>query len=202
MRITANAAGGPVLTLLRLLLISLFVPAAVALAQGNPPAAAAAPQGNPLTAHNRAIYAGMKEILRRSAEKMPEESYGFKPTPAVRSYGQIIGHVADAQYSFCSVVLGDKNPAPKIEQTKTSKADLIAALKDAFAYCDRAYDGLTDASAVQTVKLMGGDTPKLGALVTNNLHTIEHYGNLVTYMRMKNLVPPTSDPEVMQQLRK
>ena len=196
MRITVNAASGPVLTLLRLLLISLFVPSAVALAQGNPP------QGNPLTAHNKAIYSGMKEILRRSAEKMPEESYGFKPTPAVRSYGQIIGHVADAQYSFCSVVLGEKNPAPKVEQTKTTKADLIAALKDAFAYCDRAYDGLTDASAVQTVKLMGGDTPKLGALVTNNLHTIEHYGNLVTYMRMKNIVPPTSDPEVMQQLRK
>ena len=202
MRITANAIREPLLTLLRLLLISLFVPAAVALAQGNPPAAAAAPQSNPFIAHNKTIYGGIKEILRRSAEKMPEESYGFKPTPAVRSYGQIIGHVADAQYSFCSVVLGEKNPAPKVEQTKTSKADLIAALKDAFAYCDRVYDGLTDAAAVQTVNFMGGDTPKLGVLATNNLHTIEHYGNLVTYMRMKNIVPPTSDPEVMKQLSK
>lgn len=200
MRITANAAREHVLTLLRLLLISLFVPAAAALAQNNPPAAA--PQSNPLITHNKSIYAGIKEILRRSAEKMPEESYGFRPAASVRSYGQIIGHVADAQYSFCSVALGEKNPAPKVEQTKTSKADLIAALKDAFAYCDRAYDGVTDASAIQMVKFMGGDTPRLGVLATNNLHTIEHYGNLVTYMRMKNLIPPTSDPEVMKQLSK
>jgi hypothetical protein len=99
-------------------------------------------------------------------------------------------------------VRGEKNPAPKIEQTKTAKADLIAALKDAFAYCDKAYDSLTDASAIQMVKSMGGDTPKLGVLTTNNLHTIEHYGNLVTYMRMKNIVPPTSDREFMQQFSK
>ena len=187
----------PARTVLLTLLTFFLVPCAAALAQGNPPAAA--PQNNPLTSHNKMIFGGIKEILRRSAEKMPEENYSFKPTDAVRSYGQIIGHVADAQYSFCSTVLGEKNPAPKVEQTRTSKADLIAALKDAFAYCDRAYDGLTDASAVQLVKLMGGDTPKLGALAINNLHTIQHYGNLVTYMRMKNIVPPSSDPEFMPQ---
>ncbi|HWT02022.1 MAG TPA: DinB family protein [Pyrinomonadaceae bacterium] len=189
-------------TSLRALLIFLLVPSAVALAQGTTPAADAAPQNSPLIAHNKSLFRGIKEILRRSAEKMPEGNYGFRPTDAVRSYGQIIGHVADAQYSFCSIVLGEKSPAPKVEQTKTSKADLMAALKDAFAYCDRAYDGLTDASAVQTVKLMGRDVPKLGALATNNLHTIEHYGNLVTYMRMKNIVPPTSDPEFMPQPKK
>ena len=82
-----------------------------------------------------------------------------------------------------------ENPAPKIEQTKTSKADLIAALKDAFAYCDKAYDGMTDAYATQLVKLFGGDTPKLGVLTVNNLHSVKHYGNLVTYMRLKNIVP-------------
>jgi uncharacterized damage-inducible protein DinB len=125
---------------------------------------------------------------------MPEENYNFKPTDAVRSYGQIIGHVADAQYSFCSIALGEKRPALKIEQTTTSKADLIAALKDSFAYCDKAYDGMTDASATQTVKLMGTETPKLGVLIVNTTHTVEHYGNLVTYMRLKNIVPPTSEP--------
>lgn len=196
--------GESVRTFLRTFLICLLAPATVALAQGNPPttAAAAAPQNNPLIAHNKSLYGGIKEILRRSAEKMPEESYGFKPTAAVRSYGQIIGHVADSQYAFCSSVLGEKKPAPKVEQTKTSKADLIAALKDAFAYCDRAYDGLTDASAVQEVMFMGGERPKLGVLTMNNLHTIEHYGNLITYMRMKNIVPPTSDPEFMPQPKK
>jgi uncharacterized damage-inducible protein DinB len=194
MRITVTVPGT--------LLICLLAPAAVALAQNRPPTAAVAPQENPLSAHNKAIYSGVKAILLRSAEKMPEENYGFKPTDAVRSFGQVVGHVADAQYIFCSIVRGEKNPAPGIEKTKTSKADLIAALKDAFAYCDKAYDSLTDASAVQMVKLMGGDTPKLGALATNNVHTVEHYGNLVTYMRLKNIVPPTSEPEFMQQMMK
>jgi len=165
-------------------------------------ATTSAAQNNPLSAFNKHVYGGVKAILLRSAEKMPEENYAFKPTDGVRSYGQIIGHVADAQYLFCSTVLGEKNPAPKIEQTKTSKADFIGALKDAFAYCDRAYDGLTDASATQMVTFFGGDTPKLGVLNTNAMHSIEHYGNLVTYMRMKNIVPPTSEPGFMAERNK
>ncbi|HEV8579606.1 MAG TPA: DinB family protein [Thermoanaerobaculia bacterium] len=182
-------------------LICFLASAAAAVAHDKPPAAAVTSQENPLSAHTRMIYGGVKQILLRSAEKMPEENYGFKPTEAVRSFGQVLGHVADSQYIFCSVVLGEKNPAPQVEKTKTSKADLIAALKEAFAYCDKAYDGMTDASGTQMVKLMGGDTPKLGALAVNSTHTVEHYGNLITYMRMKNIVPPTSDPEFTQQMR-
>jgi uncharacterized damage-inducible protein DinB len=144
----------------------------------------------------------VKAVLLRSAEKMPEENYNFKPADSVRSFGQIVGHAADSQYTFCSGVLGEQRPALKIEQTKSSKADLIAALKDAFAYCDKAYDGVTDASATEMVKLMGRDSPKLGALTTNSLHTIEHYGNLVTYLRMKSVVPPSSEPEFMKEMMK
>ena len=155
--------------------------------------AAALAQDNPLSTFNKGAYARVKDILLRSAEKMPEENYKFKPTEAVRSYGQIVGHVADAQFSFCSIALGEKNPAPNIEKTKTSKADLIAALKESFAYCDRAYDGMTDASGAQMVKLFGSDAPKFGALEVNNMHDLEHYGNLVTYMRLKNIVPPSSE---------
>ena len=173
-------------TPLRALLICLLLPAAVVLAQDNP-----------LSTFNKVAYGAVKNILLRSAEKMPEENYSFKPTDAVRSYGQIIGHVTDAQYMFCSIELGEKNPDLKIEQTKTSKADLIAALKGAFAYCDKAYDGMTDVSAPQMVKLFGGDTPKLSVLTANNMHSLEHYGNLITYMRLKNIVPPTSEPGFM-----
>ncbi len=178
-------------TLLRTLLIWLLAPAAVAFSQDNP-----------FSAYNKVVYGGVKTILLRSAEKMPEENYNFKPTDAVRSFSQVVGHVADAQYLFCSIALGEKNPAPKIEQTKTSKADLIAALKDAFAYCDKAYDAMTDASATQMVKLFGGDTPKLGVLTVNNMHAVEHYGNLVTHMRLKNIVPPTSEPGFQPQPKK
>ena len=156
-------------------------------------AQASAAQANPFSSWNKMAYAMVKEILLRSAEKMPEENYSFKPTEAVRSYGQILGHVADSQYYFCSAALGETNPGLKIEQTKTAKADLIAALKNAFAYCDKAYDGMTDTSGSQVVKLMGMDMPKLSVLTANNMHNLEHYGNLVTYMRMKNIVPPTSE---------
>lgn len=176
-----------------LLLICLFGAPAAAVSQEATKPAAPAPQANPLSTHNKVVYARLKDILLRSAEKMPEEHYGFKPVDTVRSYGQLVGHVADAQYLFCSVALGEKSPAPGIEKGKTSKADLIAALKDSFAYCDRAYDGLTDATAVQPVKLFGSDMPKLGALSINNAHTLEHYGNIATYLRIKNLVPPTSE---------
>ena len=189
-------------TLLRTLLICLLAPAA-ALAQENPPKAAVVPApDNPLSAWNKFAYGRVKDILLRSAEKVPEENYNFKPTDAVRSFGQIVGHVADAQYLFCSIELGEKNPAPKIEQSKTSKADLIAALKDAFAYCDKAYDGMTDASATQMVKLFGNDALKLDVLTVNNMHNMEHYGNLVTYMRLKNIVPPSSEPAVQPQPKK
>ncbi|MEP6767547.1 MAG: DinB family protein [Acidobacteriota bacterium] len=183
------------------LLIGLLAPAATAFAQAAPPASAPAPprvafalpKENAVPAWHGYMYTQLQSIVLRSAERMPEESYGFKPTDAVRSYGQILGHIADAQYGFCSIALGEKNPAPKIEQSKTSKADLTAALKDAFAYCDKAYSSMTDASGAQTVKMFGTDAPRLGVLMVNTTHTTEHYGNLVTYMRMKNIVPPTSE---------
>jgi len=170
---------------MRTLLMCILATSAVAVAEDNP-----------LSGFNKFAYAQLKATLVWSAEKMPEENYGFQPTDAVRSYGQIVGHVADAQYLFCSVVLGEKGPAPKIEQTKTAKADLIAALKDAFAYCDKAYDGMTDAAAPQMVKLFGRDMPKLGVLSANNMHSAGHYENLVVYMRLKNIVPPTSEAAV------
>jgi uncharacterized damage-inducible protein DinB len=194
------------LRFLHLGVLCLTVPAGVASAQDKPaqenPSQAQSSQekpmtsqANPLSAWNKLAYARVKGVLLKSAEKMPEENYAFKPVDTVRSYGQIVGHVADAQYLFCSLALGEKNPAPDIEHTKTSKADLIAALNTAFAYCDKAYDGMTDATAAQTIKLFGNDAPRLSALTVNNMHDLEHYGNLATYMRIKNIVPPSSEQQ-------
>jgi len=173
------------------LVISLLAPALLALAQDKAPEK---PPTDPVSAFNKNAYGYVKMTILHTAEKMPEENYSFKPTDSVRSFGQILGHVADAQYMFCSVALGEKNPEPKIEQTKTSKADLIASLKDAFAYCDRAYNTMTDATGSQTVSLFGmPNTPKTSVLSVNLMHTMEHYGNLTTYLRIKNIVPPTSE---------
>jgi uncharacterized damage-inducible protein DinB len=131
--------------------------------------------------------------IEGAAGKMPEEQYAFKPDPAVRSFGQIVGHIADSNYLFCSTVLGEANPSPEIEKTKVTKADLRAALHEAFSYCNRAYLTLTDASANETVKAFGQERNKLGALWFNASHNLEHYGNLVVYMRLKGYVPPSSE---------
>jgi uncharacterized damage-inducible protein DinB len=133
--------------------------------------------------------------VERAAEKMPEEEYAFKPDPAARSFGQILGHIADADYLFCSGALQEKNPSPGIEKTKTTKAELKSALHEAFAYCNRAYDTLTDANANETIKANGQERNRLGVLWFNASHNLEHYGNLVVYMRVKGIVPPSSDPK-------
>ncbi|HKI86354.1 MAG TPA: DinB family protein [Thermoanaerobaculia bacterium] len=129
----------------------------------------------------------------QAAEEVPESEYAFKPTPVVRSFGQIIGHIADANYLICSTVLGEKNPSPGVEKTKKSKADLVAALKASYKYCDAAFS-LPDKDTGRDVVLFGQKQSRLSALVGNIGHNWEHYGNIVTYMRMKGHVPPSSRP--------
>jgi uncharacterized damage-inducible protein DinB len=153
----------------------------------------AAETSNPLVGGQKAIFEIVSGSLIRGAEKMPEADYGFKPTPEVRSFGQLVGHAADAQMMFCSAVNGDKRSTTRVESTKTSKADLVQALKDATSYCEKVYSGMTDAEAPKMIKFFGQDSAKLTVLSFNNAHSDEHYGNMVTYLRLKNIVPPTSE---------
>jgi len=153
----------------------------------------AAPPGNPITASEKGLYSFVGNAVIGAAQKMPEENYSFKPTPEVRSFGQLVGHVADANYMFCSQASGEANPMKDIEKTKTAKTDLVAALKDAVAYCNKAFDSMTDAKGSQTVKFMNFDIAKLTLFSLNTAHTDEHYGNMVTYLRLKGIVPPTSE---------
>jgi uncharacterized damage-inducible protein DinB len=135
----------------------------------------------------------VKGFIVDSAKEMPEADFAFKPTPEVRSFGQIIGHVADANYAICSTVLGEKNPSPGIEKSKTAKADLEVALAGSYDYCERAYN-LPDKDTGMKIKLFGHENTRLGALLVNLTHNWEHYGNLVTYLRIKGHVPPSSRP--------
>ncbi|MBZ5723491.1 MAG: DinB family protein [Acidobacteriia bacterium] len=164
---------------------------AIALAGG----AALRAQDNRLSAEAQADCRTVRDYFIRSAEKMPEASYGFKPAPEVRSFGQIVAHVADDQYNLCAPVKGETRHAAysELENTLTAKPDLVAALKQAFAYCDSAYDALTDASAAEVVGFGKGNRAKLSMLNWNTWHTWEHYGNVVVYLRLKGLVPPSSD---------
>ncbi len=168
------------------LLLAALAVAAPALAQGMK--AAPAPGAVETLRGNFSFVQG---YVTKSAEEMPEADYAFAPTPEVRTFGRLVGHVADANYAICSSVLGEANPSPGIEKGKTSKADLVAALKGSYEYCSRAY-ALPDAGTGAKLKLFGQEFTRLGALLTNVTHNWEHYGNMVTYLRMKGHVPPSS----------
>lgn len=151
-------------------------------------------QKDAITGDLRTDYRSIRDYFIRAAEKMPEAAYGFKPTPEVRSFGQQIAHVADDQYNLCSPAKGEtrKEAYRYIETTFFTKADLVSHLKAAFAYCDGAYDSLTDTSAAQPSAR--ADKSNFEMLNWNLWHTWEHYGNIVVYLRMKGIVPPTSEP--------
>ena len=166
------------------------------LAQGSasaPTQAPAAAPANPISASQNKMYTMLSGVVIAAAEKMPEENYSFKPTPDVRSFGQLVGHLADSQYFFCALAAGETKPAGGVEKSKTSKAELVAALKEAVAYCSKTYAGMTDAKGGEMVKMMNYDFARLTVLSGNTAHDYEHYGNMATYMRLKGIVPPTSE---------
>lgn len=139
---------------------------------------------------------GAKGNIVASADQMPEADYGFKPVDSVRSFGAILAHIAGANYVFCAPALGTKAPYSEdhFEKTAKSKAEIVKALRESVAYCDKAFTALTDLSAGEMVPAAfgTGQTSRAGALLGNIGHLQEHYGNLVTYFRVKGLVPPSS----------
>jgi uncharacterized damage-inducible protein DinB len=149
-------------------------------------------QDNPLSMEARADYKIVKDFVIRAAEKVPEAGYAFKPTPEVRSFGQLIGHIADDQYRYCSALKG-VSKSTSFEQAPPSKAEMVTALKAAFAYCDSAYEGLVDASARDKVMFSGRSVPRLALFTLHAGHAWEHYGNAVVYMRLQGIVPPSSE---------
>jgi uncharacterized damage-inducible protein DinB len=149
---------------------------------------------NPLVTSSKVFYLNAKQDILKSADKMPEEKYAFKPTDVVRTYGQVLAHVADGQYEFCGAAAGNHDDKG-IEKTAKTKPEIVAALKAAFAYCDAIWAGMTDAKAMEMIPAFGGaKITRLSMLDFNVSHTMEHYGNLVTYMRIQGIVPPSSEP--------
>ena len=135
----------------------------------------------------------VRSLVLRTAEKVSEDVYSFKPTPEVRSLGAVLGHIADGNNLLCGMANGDKAAPNQVNEKKTTRADLVAALKASFAACDKVFDGTTDANASAPVDFFGQKQTRLGMLAFTNSHMWEHYGNLVTYMRLKNIVPPSSE---------
>ncbi len=164
-----------------LVLSALALSAATLFAQGAPSVAADLKQS----------YNGIKNNIMAAAEKMAEADYNFQPTAPERSFGGWVAHVADSQLGGCSRIAG--TPKQGTAGSKTSKADLIAALKESFDVCDAVYEGTTDANLNDPVPSFRGQTPRVSALYGNIAHDQECYGTMAVYLRLKGLVPPSTE---------
>ena len=157
---------------------------------------------DPLSVEVKWTYSTIKNNLVKLAEKMPAENYSFRPTPEVETFGRRVAHIADANMSVCTGLNGERKTLGAA--SKTTKAELVAALKESFAYCDGVYSSLTDASGTEMIDITqesGRQTRNLrmALLILNFAHNNEIYGNMVTYMRMKDIVPSSSEPRPQQQ---
>ncbi len=182
-----------------LLGIVLAIPAAAQTGQQTSPK-------DPMATWLHNAFNSNRKNIEKSAEKVPEDLYGLRPGPQeeVRTFGQILGHLANFNYLWCSQAKGEKNPGQGSDFEKlASKAALLRALSDAFTYCDTAYAALTDASGLEVITVTQesgrkAQVPRMSLLVLNYGHNNDHYGNLVTYMRIKSIVPASSEPRPQQ----
>jgi uncharacterized damage-inducible protein DinB len=148
---------------------------------------------DPTVASIKGQLDGVKGYVLKAAAQVPEEMYAFKPTPDVRSLGALFGHIADANFFICGIASGQKPTMSGIEKSKTTKKDLMEALEASFKFCDAAFASITAANGNETVKFfLPGSHTRVGVLSFNVSHDYEHYGNIVTYMRLKGLTPPSS----------
>jgi hypothetical protein len=171
--------------MIRCLLITLLAACVLAcILQAQPPAAS-------VGAETKQAFTSVKGNLLKAADKVSEADYSFKPTPEVRSFGEMVAHVADSALRTCATVKGEQKTADA--GTKKTKAELTAALKTSLDYCDSAYDTLTDANALEAIKAGRGMRTRVTALTGNTSHLNEAYGYMAVYMRLKDITPPSSE---------
>jgi uncharacterized damage-inducible protein DinB len=170
--------------------LALFFLALTVAAQAQTPATPPDP-----TTPFKNFYNSTKKNVIGAAEKMPAEHFSFKPTSDVRSYAEIFAHILDTNYWACAALRGEANPnKDDLEKTLKTKDDVVKAVKASFEYCDGAMTSLTEANLHETFKNGARDVPKTSPLLLLIAHSQEHYGNLVTYLRLKGIVPPSSEP--------
>ena len=136
--------------------------------------------------------------LVEAAEAMTEADYAYRPTAEVRTFGQLVGHIVNANLFFCSQASGEKSPATENYEATSNRATLIKGLNESLEYCDRVYGGTTDATFSTPVRMGAGpgapptETTRGAILMFNVAHNNEHYGNVVVYMRLRGRVPPST----------
>lgn len=159
---------------------------------GKPAGKQATAAATAATSQTKMLWTDVTKYLVQSAEDVPDSLYGFRPTPEVRTFGELFAHVAGSQKMFCAMALGEKPPAESaVEDSAKTKEAIVAALKASNDYCARAYSQ-SDAAVTGSVNMFGQQRTRLYALLMNTTHDNEHYGNVVTYMRINHMVPPSS----------
>jgi uncharacterized damage-inducible protein DinB len=150
-------------------------------------------QSNPLVQSLMGLYGTTEQYIMATATDLDADMYAFQPTDEVRTAGRILAHIADSQFIFCSAAAGASNPhSGSFEETATTKDAVVSALEQGFEYCHEVYAGTTDMNASTAVAFFTGPNTRGGVLAFNSAHNYEHYGNLVTYMRLNGIVPPSS----------
>ncbi|MEO6446835.1 MAG: DinB family protein [Gemmatimonadaceae bacterium] len=176
-------------------LIATLCAASLHLLSAQPTSAqtAGAPGGSdPGMSAVRDQWKGVIGNITAAAEELSEADYAYRPVASVRTFGEMIGHIAGSQNLICAAALGDKQPAEDaVERAAKTKAALVQALKASTVYCEKAY-AIPASAAGMAVELFGSRNTRIGALALNAVHDGEHYGNIITYMRMKGMVPPSS----------
>lgn len=151
--------------------------------------------GDATIASVKTTYDLVKGHLLKAAAQVPEDKYSYQPTKDVRTMGQLFGHVANASIAICTTATGAKPAAAADAEKLPNKAAIQKAVADAFAVCDKSMASITAANANETVNLFGMTHTRVGAMAFNAAHLFEHYGNIVTYMRLNGMVPPSSAPQ-------
>lgn len=152
----------------------------------------AGPGADPVSASLMAQFDLVRNATVAAAESMPESLYDFRATDEVRTFGQLVGHIANAQYTICSGLLDEPSPASGNLEELTAKSDLVDAITASWDYCRQAYEVATDDAMGDQVDFFGGRTVRHYPMSFALIHAYEHYGNMVTYMRLNGRVPPTS----------
>jgi len=162
------------------------------LALGQGPAAPTATAG-PAGEVQRG-YAGLKANILKAADKMPAEDYQFKPTPDVRTFARVVNHISEAQLHSCGAANHAAADAlAKVPAETADKAAIVDALKASFAECDKAFDALTDANLGEMLEAGKTKRSRVGLMWGTVSHDNEQYATLALYMRLKGLVPPSSE---------
>jgi hypothetical protein len=149
---------------------------------------------SPLASEAQGSYARIKPNILKAADKMPAADYSYKPTPDIRTFARVVNHVTEAQLHICGAANGaDASTLPKVPTETADKAAIVDALKASFAECDKAYAGLTDANMSEMLQAGPAKRSRLGLLYGNIAHDNEQYATLSLYLRLKGLVPPSSE---------